>query len=241
MDHVAIPVAFAAGLISFLSPCVLPLVPGYLGAIAGTRDMNDLSARNVVGPTLTFIGSFSAIYIALTLLGQRAIRGAFTGGTAVHVCGAMIVVMGLLYIAAPFVPKLNPEYHVPALMEKARGGGPVIIGVAFAIAWTPCVGPTLGTIVGLASTSRSAAAGAILMAIYCIGLGVPFLITGLAFGKVAALFNIVKRHYPVVIITGGAVLVAVGIFVWTGEFDVLNAQASNLMQALHLPNLSLNA
>src|ERR1700739_3171209 len=94
---IGIPVAFGAGLISFLSPCVLPLVPGYISAVAGVKDTRDLTAARVVAPSLAFVGSFSSIFIALGLLGQQALRGTLTGATAQHVCGAIIVVMGLLF------------------------------------------------------------------------------------------------------------------------------------------------
>jgi cytochrome c-type biogenesis protein len=235
---IGIPVAFGAGLISFLSPCVLPLVPGYISAVAGVSDTSQLRARRVLGPSLAFVGSFSAIFIALGVLGQQALRGALTGLTAQRVCGAIIVLMGLLFMAAPFIPQLAREYHVPKLMESARSGGPVLVGVAFAVAWTPCIGPTLGAIISAASTSNSAARGAFLMAFYCLGLGVPFLITGLAFGKATAALNLVKRHYPVVITVGGAILVGMGVLIWTGEFHDLNIQVSDWLRTLHLPNLS---
>jgi cytochrome c-type biogenesis protein len=234
---VALPAAFAAGLISFLSPCVLPMVPGYISAVAGVSPA-DIKARRVIGPSLAFVGSFSVIFIALGLLGQQALRGALTGHAALKVCGAVIIVMGVLFLLAPFVPRLAREYHVPHLMERAGKSGPVLTGAAFAVAWTPCTGPTLGAIIGLAGTSSSAYKGAFLLAIYCAGLGVPFLITGLAFGKVTAVLKPIKRHYPVVIALGGAVLIAMGILIWTGEFAVLNQTVDNWLQALHLPNLN---
>ena len=190
VSGVAIPVAFGAGLISFLSPCVLPLVPGYISAVAGVA--------------LAFIGSFSAIFIALGLLGQQAIHGALTGNAAHRVCGALIVAMGALFLLAPFLPRLAREWHVGALMERAGHGGPALTGAAFALAWTPCTGPTLGAIITAAGTSSSAIRGALLLAIYCAGLGVPFLVTGLAFGKATAALTVIKRHYPVVIGAGGA-------------------------------------
>ncbi len=235
---IGIPLAFGAGLISFLSPCVLPLVPGYLSAVAGVNDTAELRARRVIGPTLAFIGSFSAIYIALGLLGQQALRGAFTGTTARDVCGALIVVMGLLFVASPFVPRIAREWHLPALAQRAGRSGPVLTGAAFAIAWTPCSGPTLGAIISAAGTSSSAYRGAFLLAIYCAGLGVPFLITGLAFGKATAALNVVKRHYPVVIGLGGAVLVGMGVLIFTGQFELLNVHVSDWLRATGLPNLN---
>jgi cytochrome c-type biogenesis protein len=234
---VGIPVAFGAGLISFLSPCVLPLVPGYISAVAGVAP-SEIRTRRVIGPSLAFVGSFSAIFMALGLLGQRALRSTLTGPAALKVSGGLIIVMGLLFALAPFVPSLSREWHVGELMKRAGRGGPVLTGAAFALAWTPCTGPTLGAIVTAAGTSSSASHGAILLAFYCAGLGVPFLITGLAFGTATAAFAIVKRHYPVVIGTGGLILISMGVLIWTGEFTQLNIAVSHWIQGLGLPDLN---
>jgi cytochrome c-type biogenesis protein len=234
---IAFPVAFGAGLISFLSPCVLPLVPGYISAVAGGRP-GEVTGWRVVGPSLAFIGSFSFIFIVLGLLGQRALRSALTGPTALRVSGAVIIVMGVLFILAPLVPALSRQWHVSGLMQRAGRGGPVVTGAAFALAWTPCTGPTLGAIVTAAGTSNSAWHGAILLAIYCAGLGVPFLITGLAFGTATSAFTVIKRHYPLVIGLGGAVLISMGVLIWTGEFTQLNITVSHWLQSLGLPNLN---
>jgi cytochrome c-type biogenesis protein len=235
---IGIPVAFGAGLISFLSPCVLPLVPGYISAVAGVTDTRDIKARRVIGPSLAFVASFSAIFIALGLIGQQALRGSLTGVTAQRVCGAIIVVMGLLFVLSPLIPRLAREYHVQSLMNRAGRSGPVLTGIAFAVAWTPCTGPTLGAIVAATGTSSSAIKGALLLAIYCAGLGVPFLLTGLAFGKVTAATNVVKRHYPVVIGLGGIVLIGMGVLIWTGEFHQLNIRVNDWLHTLGLPNLN---
>ncbi len=234
---IAIPAAFGAGLISFLSPCVLPLVPGYISAVAGVRP-SEIRASRVLGPSLAFVGSFSAIFIVLGLLGQQALHGALTGPTALKVCGAMIIAMGILFMLAPFVPRLAREWHVGSLMQRAGRGGPVLTGAAFAVAWTPCTGPTLGAIVTAAGASNSSMHGALLLAVYCAGLGVPFLITGLAFGKATAALAVVKRHYPVVIGAGGLVLIGMGLLIWTGEFTQLNITVNNWLQDLGLPNLN---
>jgi len=234
---IGIPVAFGAGLISFLSPCVLPLVPGYISAVAGVAP-DEIRPRRVLGPSLAFVASFSVIFIALGLLGQQALHGALIGATAQKICGALIVVMGLLFMLAPFVPRLSREWHVGSLMERAGRGGPVLTGAAFALAWTPCTGPTLGAIVTAAGTSGSATHGAFLLAVYCAGLGVPFLITGLAFGTVTSALAVVKRHYPVVIVGGGAVLIAMGVMIWTGEFTTLNITVNHWLHSLGLPNLN---
>jgi cytochrome c-type biogenesis protein len=234
---IGLPVAFGAGLISFLSPCVLPLVPGYISAVAGGQP-GEMQTSKVLGPSLAFVGSFSFIFIALGLLGQRALHGALTGPTALKISGGVIIVMGVLFVLAPFIPALSREWHVDSLMQRAGRGGPVLTGAAFALAWTPCTGPTLGAILTVAGTSNSASHGAILLAVYCAGLGVPFLITGLAFGSATAAFTVIKRHYPLVIGLGGGVLIAMGVLIWTGEFTTLNVTVSNWLQSLGLPNLN---
>jgi cytochrome c-type biogenesis protein len=234
---IAIPVAFGAGLISFLSPCVLPLVPGYISAVAGVAPA-DIRARRVIGPSLSFVASFSAIFIALGLIGQQALHGTLTGPAALKVCGALIIGMGVVFVLAPFVPALSREWHVGRLMQRAGRSGPVITGAAFALAWTPCTGPTLGAIITATGASGSAAHGAFLLAVYCAGLGVPFLITGLAFGKATSAFAVVRRHYPLVIGAGGVVLIGMGILIWTGEFTQLNIPVDHWLQSLGLPDLN---
>ncbi len=234
---IGIPVAFGAGLISFLSPCVLPLVPGYISAVAGVTP-DQIRPTRVLGPSLAFVATFSVIFIALGLLGQQAIRGTLTGPTALKVSGALIVVMGVIFLLAPFVPRLAREWHLASLTNRAGRGGPVLIGAAFALAWTPCTGPTLGAIITAAGASHSAARGAFLLAVYCAGLAVPFIVTGLAFGTATSVFAVIKRHYPIVIGTGGAVLIAMGVLIWTGEFTQLNITVSHWLQTLHLPNFN---
>src|SRR5947209_7764950 len=149
---IGIPVAFGAGLVSFLSPCVLPLVPGYISAVAGVAP-SDIRARRVIGPSLLFVATFSTIFIA-------------------------------------------------------------------------------------AGASNSAAHGAFLLAVYCAGLAVPFLLTSLAFGSMTSALAVVRRHYLVVIGAGGAVLIGMGVLMWTGEFTQLNVTVSHWLQSLHLPNLN---
>jgi cytochrome c-type biogenesis protein len=237
VSSVGIPVAFGAGLISFLSPCVLPLVPGYISAVAGVAPA-EIRARRVLGPSLAFVASFSVIFIGLGLIGQQALHGAVTGPTALKVCGAVIIAMGVLFVLAPFVPRLSREWHVGRLMQRAGRGGPVLTGAAFALAWTPCTGPTLGAILAAASVSGSAAHGAFLLAVYCAGLGVPFLVTSLAFGTVTSALAVVRRHYAVVIGAGGIVLIGMGVLIWTGEFTQLNITVNHWLNTLGLPDFN---
>jgi cytochrome c-type biogenesis protein len=239
---VGIPLALAAGLVSFLSPCVLPLVPGYLSTVIGVTpaDLKDMSARRVLVPSMQFIASFSAIFI---LLGLSATVIGSALNTHKHaltqIGGALILAMGVLFLATPFVRLLNREWHWDALLRAAGRGGPLVAGAAFAIAWTPCTSITLGAILTQAAISSSAAHGALLLAVYSAGLAIPFLLIALAFERMTVAVAAVKRHFPVIIAVGGAVMIALGLLILTGEFTVLNAKAQEASQALGLPSTTI--
>jgi cytochrome c-type biogenesis protein len=234
---VGIFAALAAGFVSFLSPCVLPLVPGYLSAVSGVSasELDSAGWRRILGPSLLFVASFSTIFI---LLGLTA-----TGlGSALHdheqlltkISGALIVAMGVLFVASLFITRLNREWHVDALLERAGKGGPIVAGAAFAIAWTPCIGPTLGAILSAASLSDSAGRGAFLLAVYSAGLAIPFLLTAIAFSRATTAFAVVKRHYQAIVATGGLILIAMGILIWTNQLTQLNAEAQSWLSGLGL-------
>jgi cytochrome c-type biogenesis protein len=234
---VGILTALWAGIVSFLSPCVLPLVPGYLSAVTGVSvgELEDAGWRRVLLPSLLFVASFSTIFI---LLGLTA-----TGiGSTLNehqdllekISAGLIIAMGVVFVAAPFVPMLSREWHVDALMNRAGKGGPVIAGAAFGVAWTPCIGPTLGAILSAAALTDSAGRGAFLLAVYSAGLAIPFLATALAFSRMTTAFDAVKRHYPVIIASGGVILIAMGVLIWTGEFFHLNVEAQKWLSNLGL-------
>lgn len=230
--------ALFAGAVSFLSPCVLPLVPGYLSAVTGVSagDLEGASWRSVLPSALLFVASFSAIFIVLGLSATGVSQALRTNlATLNKVAGALIVVMGVFFVASTFVTKLNAEWRVDALMERAGKGGPLVAGAAFAIAWTPCVGPTLTAILGLASTGGSVLEGGVTLAFYSLGLAIPFLLTALAFTRMTSAFDLVKRHYRAIIGFDGAVLIAMGVLVFTGELFRLNVEAQRL-----LDNLGIN-
>jgi cytochrome c-type biogenesis protein len=234
----AIPVAFLAGLVSFLSPCVLPLVPGYLSTVIGVTpaDLKDgVGARRVLKPSLLFIASFSAIFI---LLGMSAtvIGSALNTHkeTLEQIGGILIILMGIAFLATPFIGMLNREWHSESLLRLAGRGGPIVAGAAFAIAWTPCTSITLGAILTQAAISSSAAHGALLLAFYSAGLAIPFLLIALAFERMSEALGVVKRHFPVIIAIGGAVMIVLGVLIVTGEFTMLNAKANTLLQGTGL-------
>jgi len=236
-DTVDIPIALAAGLVSFLSPCVLPLVPGYLSTVVGVApaDMQQAGARRVLVPSLLFIASFSAIFILLGL-GATAIGSTLNEHkqTLELVGGAVIVAMGGVFLATPFVDRLNFQWHSQSLMRLAGRGGPLVAGAAFAIAWTPCTSITLGAILTQAAVSSSAAHGALLLAFYSAGLAIPFLLIALAFERATNALAVVKRHFPIVIGIGGAVMIALGLLILTGDFTTLNAQANTWLHGTGL-------
>lgn len=224
--------AFAAGVISFLSPCCLPLVPGYLATVSGTEPQA-LGRRmdpRVLGRSAIFVSTFSLIFILLGL-GATAI-GSFlfdNQPTLNKVAGAAIIAMGVFFVAAVFVPLLNRDWRPTGLIERAGRGGPVVAGAAFAIAWTPCIGPTLGAILGLASTSSGTTQGGLLLAAYSAGLALPFLGTALVFHSATRTFGFFKRHYGAIRLVSGVVLVSMGLLVLTGELFRMNIEIQQFL------------
>jgi cytochrome c-type biogenesis protein len=240
---VGIPVAVAAGLVSFLSPCVLPLVPGYLSTVIGVTPVelkDGVGARRVLKPSLLFIASFSLIFILLGL-SATAIGSALNTHkeTLQNIGGVVIIAMGIVFLATPFINVLNKEWHPDALLRLAGRGGPLLAGAAFAIAWTPCTSITLGAILTQAAISSSAAHGALLLAFYSLGLAIPFLLIAVAFDRMTNALAIVKRHFPVIIGIGGLVMIVLGVLIVTGEFTTLNNHAQELTNELGLPSTNV--
>ena len=236
-EGIGVFTALAAGVVSFLSPCVLPLVPGYLSAVSGVSaaDLETAGWRRILGPSLLFVASFSAIFIVLGLTATGL--GSLLNENLellTKISAALIIAMGVLFIAALFVPRLNREWHINGLLERAGKGGPVVAGAAFAIAWTPCIGPTLGAILGAAALSDSVARGGFLLAVYSAGLAIPFLLTAVAFSRMTTAFAVAKRHYAVIVAVGGAILIAMGVLIWTGELTQLNSEAQRWSSELGL-------
>ena len=229
--------AFLAGMVSFLSPCVLPLVPGYLSAVSGVSpdELDDADWRRVLVPSLFFVASFSLVFILLGL-GATKIGATLSDHRELldKVAASLTILMGILLVASFFVGKLNREWHVDALMSRAGKGGPIVAGMAFAFAWTPCIGPTLGAILSAASLTDSAGKGALLLAVYSAGLAIPFIATALAFSRMTTAFAVVKRHYNVIVAIGGVVLIVMGILIWTGDLYRINIEVQNWMSNLGL-------
>jgi cytochrome c-type biogenesis protein len=231
--------AFAVGFISFISPCVLPLVPGYLSAVSGVS-LTDIRTREhgvgrVLLPSIIFCLSFTVMFVALgmtatglgsTLRDHQDLLNRIAGG--------VIVAMGVFFLLTPFVPRLNRDWRPEALMARAGSGGPVIAGLAFAVAWTPCVGPTLTSILSAAATSSTVGHGGVLLAFYSLGLAVPFLLTAVAFDRATTAFRWIRDHYMVITVISGIVLIAMGTLILTGELTRLNVEAQRWLNSLGL-------
>ena len=230
--------AFAVGFISFVSPCVLPLVPGYLSAISGVS-FADIEAgrsrRAVLGPAVVFCLSFTVMFMALgmtaTGLGNVLLEHRLV---LRQVAGVVIAVMGLLFVGTLFLPLLRRGWQPQALLRRASTGGPVVAGAAFAIAWLPCTGPTLGAILTAAGTRERVGEGAVLLLFYALGLAVPFILSALAFSRVTRLFRAFRDHYAAITAVAGVVLVAMGVLLYLGELTRLNAEALGLLDRLGL-------
>ena len=214
--------ALSAGLISFASPCVLPLVPGYLSLISGVSvEELGLGGRGqtakLVRASLAFSLGFSVVFIAIGL------GASFVGSTlAAHkmalmrVSGALIIVFGLFLAGLVRIPLLYRERRFHVFCKPAGLLGVLVLGMAFAFGWTPCVGPVLASILLLAGATGSAAQGGLLLAVYSLGLAVPFIVTALAFNQALRTFGWVKRHFGLINALAGGLLVCMGVLLLTG-------------------------
>lgn len=230
--------AFAVGMISFLSPCVLPLVPGYLSTISGVAigDLREGGRSNtlaVLVPSVLFCLSFTIMFVALGMTASGLGSLLNENRTLLNrVAGLVIIAMGVFFVAAPFVSMLNRTWHPEALMARAGVGGPLVAGAAFAVAWTPCIGPTLAAVLAAAATQATVGRGGVLLAFYSAGLAIPFLATALAFNGAGRLFGWVRRHYLEIAMASGIIMIAMGVLVFTDRLFYLNSEIQRLLDSL---------
>jgi cytochrome c-type biogenesis protein len=214
----AFPVAAAAGLVSFLSPCVLPLVPGYLSYVTGMSGV-DLAAqrrgRLLLGVALFVLG-FTVVFVSAGLaFGGFGALLQEHASVLTKILGGVTIVLGLAFMG--FVPGLQRSVKSSRLPAAGLAGAP-LLGMLFGLGWTPCIGPTLAAVQAMAYTEASATRGALLSFAYCLGLGVPFLLTALAYRRALGAFGFVKRHYQAVMRIGGGMLVAIGLLLVSGAW-----------------------
>lgn len=219
----ALPVAVLAGLVSFASPCVLPLVPGYLGYVTGLTgvDLDQQRRGRMLAGVALFVAGFSAVYVTVGWL-----AGAAGGALVEHrevltrVLGALTIVLGLVF--AGLVPRLAGSRPLDVRPAAGLLGAP-LLGVVFGLGWSPCIGPTLAAIVSLSGELGDPARGALLAVAYCAGLGVPFLFAALAYRRAMTAFAVLRRHRVAITRVGGALLVLIGVLLVTGWWGELVA------------------
>ena len=221
----ALPLAFAAGLLAFLSPCVLPLAPGYLSYITGLTgaelaDVKGNRGRVFLG-SLLFVAGFSVVFVSYgVLFGSVGATLLEYQVTIDRVLGVVVIVMGLAFMG--LIPGLQREWRMHRLPTWGVAGAP-LLGVLFGLGWSPCIGPTLAAVQSLAFTEASALRGAVLSLVYCMGLGLPFVLLGLLFTRMGRALSWVRNHYELVMRIGGAMLVIVGVLLvtgWWGDFTI---------------------
>ncbi|GAA4589526.1 cytochrome c biogenesis protein CcdA [Planotetraspora phitsanulokensis] len=215
----ALPIALLAGLVSFVSPCVLPLVPGYLSYVTGMSG-DPKRSRMVLGSALFVLGFAAVFVLGGALFG--GVGGVLLGNSSVitRVLGVLTIVLGLAFMG--LVPGLERDVRIRRFPAAGLAGAP-LLGVVFGLGWTPCIGPTLAVVLTLSVDQGSAARGAVLAFVYALGLGLPFVLAGLAYRKALHAFKAVRRHTVVITRVGGAMLVCVGLLLVTGLWGDLIA------------------
>jgi cytochrome c-type biogenesis protein len=243
-ENVTLFWAFGAGLLSFISPCVLPLIPGYLSYVSGLSldEMRGPAAgvvtsgggvavaataspavrRQVVVASLAFILGFSLVFVALgasaSVIGQFLMSRLTILG---KIAGAVIIVFGLHTMGVLRIEWLYQEKRIHTTNRPAGLFGATLVGMAFAFGWTPCIGPILAGILAIAAAQDTVGAGVRLLAAYSLGLGVPFLATALAINRFFAAFAAIRRHYHKIEVVSGALLIVIGVLIFTNQFTII--------------------
>jgi len=222
MEHISLLVAFGAGLLSFLSPCVLPLVPVYLASLAGPEIFEPEARRSRIPIFLHSLSLVIGFSIVFVFLGVSAGLLGFAIGPHLelvrNIAGGLLIAFGLFMLAALKIPWLNYEKRLsPSLGNTTGYLRSFLIGAIFPVAWIPCTGPLLGSILTLAGASETAWNGAYLLAIYSLGLGLPFLIIGAAFGSITPLIRRINRYSNWVYVISGVLLISVGVLILTNN------------------------
>jgi cytochrome c-type biogenesis protein len=240
----AMLLAFAAGIVSFASPCVLPLAPGYLSYVTGLTGAEIageerggtttvvVKSRVLLGSVL-FVMGFSVVFVSYGLLfgGLGSLLLEYQSIIS-RILGVIVIVMGLSFMGV--IPGMQREWRMHRMPSYSVWGAPVL-GVLFGLGWTPCIGPALTAVQSLAFTEGSAARGALLSFVYCLGLGLPFILLGLLFRQAAGTLAWVRRHYTLIMRIGGGMLVAIGILLVSGLWDSITIWMRTLVPGFETP------
>ncbi|MDP9071891.1 MAG: cytochrome c biogenesis protein CcdA [Actinomycetota bacterium] len=236
--------AFGAGMLSCLSPCVLPLMPGYLSLMSGVSTAELAVAtradtRKVLRSTLLFVAGFTVVFVALgaTASAVGQLLGRHQRGLN-QIAGATVILMGLV-IAGVVSPRILARERRLHLSPSQLGSwAPPLMGMAFAFGWTPCIGPILASVLAFAYTERTLSQGVALLLAYSLGMGVPFVASGLAFGRLAATFEWFRRHYRALNLASGLVLVAFGVLLLTNRVGRVSSWLIDVMSRVGLDRLT---
>lgn len=240
----AMLLAFAAGVVSFASPCVLPLAPGYLSYVTGLTGAEIageerggtttvlVKSRVLLGSVLFVLG-FSVVFVSYGLL-FGSLGGLLLEYQAIisRVLGVIVIVMGLAFMGV--IPGMQREWRMHRMPSYSVWGAP-FLGVLFGLGWTPCIGPALTAVQSLAFTEASAARGALLSLVYCLGLGLPFILLGLLFRQAAGTLAWVRSHYTFIMRIGGGLLVAIGLLLVSGVWDSITIWMRTLVPGFETP------
>lgn len=219
----AVPVAILAGLVSFVSPCVVPLLPGYLSYVTGlaAQDLEQARRGRMLAGSLLFVAGFTAVFVTTgSLFGSLGLRLQEYQQTISVVMGIVVIALGLAFIGR--LPFLQRDLRIHTVPAVGLGVAP-LLGILFGLGWTPCIGPTLGAVLSLsfADQDATAARGAFLAFTYCLGLGIPFVLAALGFGRFMRALEWFKRHQRGISTFGGSLLIIVGLMLVTGTWDAL--------------------
>jgi cytochrome c-type biogenesis protein len=233
MENVTLLAAFLAGVLSFISPCVLPLIPGYLSFVSGAT-LDEMRGTSVGAPALgnarrravimsvAFVLGFSLVFVSLgasaTAIGTLLMEHLSLLG---KIAGVVIILFGLHMMGVLRIGWLYSEKRMQTSGKPAGFFGAMLVGVAFAFGWTPCIGPILAAILAVAATQESVGEGVKLLAVYSAGLGVPFIATALAINKFFAASARIRKHYHMIEVVSGVLLVVVGVLIFTNRFTVI--------------------
>jgi cytochrome c-type biogenesis protein len=228
-NNVTLIAAFAAGFLSFISPCVLPLIPGYVSFVSGVslEDMRGDAAvssarRHVLITSLFFVLGFSLVFIALGATASVVGRFLFEKQPILaKIAGVLLVIFGLHTMGVFRIALLETDKRMQANRKPAGALGAILVGIAFAFGWSPCIGPILGGILALAASKETVWEGVELLAVYSIGLGIPFLLTSIAINQFFAVTKRIRKHYHAIELVSGGLLVAIGVLIFTNQFTII--------------------
>jgi len=237
--------AFGGGIISFLSPCVLPIVPGYLSLMSGLTigelaEARSRALRRIVVNTALFVSGFTAVFVILGLVTTAAGKTLFVNQvTLTRVCGGLVLLMAAYLAGSQLLttPRLYQEFRFHPHLERFGPVATPVAGAAFGLGWTPCIGPVLGTVLNFAAQGRDVGRASVLLTAYSLGLGASFLVVGLAFGRLATPLAWVKRHSRAITLASAGLLAVFGVILLANQLPQVTARLSDAMRALGLESL----